>query len=140
MAAPNGKVNVTAFPRILVVDNDPVMLDLLDIVFSNHIPESSIAVTHCANLAIELMAGSEFDVLVTEINMPGMSGFDLIERVRKCKPEFPIVVHSSESKERMHFLASNIHVVEKGASGVDLLVRAVLAATEECDALMTLNR
>jgi PAS domain S-box-containing protein len=36
----------------------------------------------------------EFDALVTDLAMPGMSGFDLVRRVREIRPELPIVMTS----------------------------------------------
>lgn len=36
----------------------------------------------------------EFDAMVTDLAMPGMSGFDLVQRIREIRPELPIVMTS----------------------------------------------
>jgi two-component system chemotaxis response regulator CheY len=51
--------------------------------------------------ALERLDGVEPDLLITDINMPEMDGFELIEAVR-AKPEFrgvPILVLSTEFSE-----------------------------------------
>ena len=115
-------------PRILAVDDDPLTRHLMDIVFSTYIPNGSVTVAHGAERAIELMASSEFDVLVTDIDMPGLSGFELIDRVREENPKFPIVIHSGNGKDRMRTVARDVQIVEKGRAGIKSLVEAVLAA------------
>lgn len=42
--------------------------------------------------ALELMATEEFDVAITDIAMPGMSGWDLAARLNEAAPDLPIVV------------------------------------------------
>jgi len=42
--------------------------------------------------ALEGMAGRQVDLLLTDLTMPGMSGFELIRRVRATDPALPIVV------------------------------------------------
>jgi two-component system response regulator HydG len=42
--------------------------------------------------ALAVMAEDDFDVIVTDLNMPGTSGLELCERVRANRPDVPVVV------------------------------------------------
>jgi two-component system, NarL family, capsular synthesis sensor histidine kinase RcsC len=42
--------------------------------------------------ALELFGDDEWDVLLTDLNMPGMSGYQLAEAVRKLRPALPVMV------------------------------------------------
>ena len=53
----------------------------------------------------------KFDVLFTDVVMPGVSGVELAERVRRHYPDLPIILTSGYS----HVLAEN------GAHGFELL-------------------
>lgn len=45
--------------------------------------------------ALELMAGRKVDVLITDIDMPGLSGWELAERAQAANPELKVLVVSS---------------------------------------------
>src|SRR3546814_14970130 len=64
----------------------------------------------CFEGAAEFLAARrvrQFDCLVTDIRMPGMSGIDLIERLRDARAGLPVIVLSSVLDEatRSHALA-----------------------------------
>jgi len=65
------------------------------------IPHIHIRVTPTARQALELLAsaGGKISALVTDLNMPAMDGFELIERVRADSrtARLPIVVISGDS-------------------------------------------
>jgi len=70
--------------RILIVDDDPGTADLLEISVSLWDHSASKAVN--ANEAIELLKQETYDVIITDAEMPAMSGFELCRYVR---PRFP---------------------------------------------------
>jgi len=100
-----------ANPRILVVDDDPLITDLMDLVFSTYIPEGTVTLAHDAEQALMLSGQAEFDILITDINMPGMSGIELIEQIRSENPEFPIIVHSGSRRDQIQALLSDIQLI-----------------------------
>lgn len=80
--------------RALFVDDEPALVRLAgrampyrDIDVSGHVD------AHEA-LAAFLAAPDEFDVLVTDLSMPAMNGFELIDRLREVRPGFPVVLTS----------------------------------------------
>lgn len=45
-------------------------------------------------IALEFLKKNEVDILITDINMPGMSGTELIKEIKKLKPEIKTLVLS----------------------------------------------
>jgi CheY-like chemotaxis protein len=81
------------------------------------IPHIHIRVTPTARQALELLAsaGGKISALVTDLNMPAMDGFELIERVRADSrtARLPIVVISGDSDPqtpaRLHRLGADAY-------------------------------
>ncbi|MFN7974399.1 MAG: sigma-54 dependent transcriptional regulator [Acidobacteriota bacterium] len=76
--------------RILVVDDDRSMCELLDAA----LPRRGFVLEWrtSASDAFDLMTAEEFDVVVTDLNMKGMSGLELCERVVANRPDVLVVV------------------------------------------------
>jgi two-component system, sensor histidine kinase and response regulator len=69
-----------AQPKILIVDDEP---DLLDITASYLEMEGYTALTALNGpAALEILKTTTPDMIISDITMPGMSGFDLFEKVR----------------------------------------------------------
>ncbi|HEY8122295.1 MAG TPA: sigma-54 dependent transcriptional regulator [Myxococcota bacterium] len=76
--------------QILVVDDDRAMREMLASLFK----ERGLWVEEAAsaNAALELAAEREFDVVLSDIRMPGLSGIELIGQLRKLRPNTPVVL------------------------------------------------
>ena len=76
--------------HILVVDDEQETCDLLEMSLSKH----GFKVTPSTNAqrALDLVAEQDFDVVLTDLQMPEMSGLDLCERVLGTRPDMPVVV------------------------------------------------
>lgn len=82
---------MTALRKILVVDDDPVVGKSFHRVLSQD--KGYVVITaHNAAEALERMREQEYDLLVTDIKMPGMDGVELAERVRARQPWTPVVI------------------------------------------------
>lgn len=69
--------------RILVVEDQPDTLEMLTEIFERH----GYQVIGCdsAQRALEIFAGEDFDVLVSDVGMPTMDGLQLIQSLRDSK-------------------------------------------------------
>jgi CheY-like chemotaxis protein len=116
-----------ARPRILLVDDDASVLDLTQELLGL----AGYAVLPAAGAAValaHLAAGEQFDALITDHSMPGMSGEELIIRVRALVPALPCLLmtgHGDMAEE----LSVDVVVLRKPfrASELAAAVREVLA-------------
>ena len=76
---------------ILIVDDDHSIRDVLYDLFADwHV--CHVAAT--AELALSYLAEEHYDVILTDISMPGLSGVELLGRVRESRPEVRVIVLS----------------------------------------------
>ena len=85
--------------RVLVVDDEPDVEALFRQQFRREVREGGymldFALSASAALAILDDASEEFILLVSDINMPGMSGLDLLPIVKTRRPDLPVFMISA---------------------------------------------
>jgi len=82
--------------EILVVDDDDVIRDTLSELLSNEYRCQTAATAEAA--LVKLRTGV-FDVVLTDISMPGLSGLELLSRVRNEFPTTPVIIISGFSDQ-----------------------------------------
>ena len=76
--------------RLLVVDDDPQMTRLVSILLAR---EGYEGVTlDSAGEALKRITAEEFDLLLTDWNMPGMTGDQLAMESKRLKPTVPVIL------------------------------------------------
>jgi DNA-binding response OmpR family regulator len=82
---------------ILVVDDDFVLCELLreSFAMNNYACKTALS----GDAALELLNGEKFDFMVTDVVMPGMSGFALTKYVREHHPGTEIIMMTGFSHE-----------------------------------------
>ena len=86
--------------RVLVVDDEPDVEALFRQQFRREVREGLCTLDFAlsAEAALEKLdepAGEEVILLVSDINMPGMSGLDLLPIIRARRPELPVFMVSA---------------------------------------------
>jgi DNA-binding NtrC family response regulator len=77
--------------RILVVDDQELMRDSLaaNLVREGH----DVVATHDGAIAVSKLEGStRFDLLITDLKMPKMTGIELLGEAKRLRPEMPVVL------------------------------------------------
>jgi two-component system response regulator NreC len=98
--------------RILICDDHTLFVEGIKAMFRN---ESSIEIAGEARdgrQAVELMKELKPDVLLMDISMPDMNGFDATERVRKFDPNAKVLILTMHDDEELV-----AKCLEAGASG-----------------------
>jgi response regulator RpfG family c-di-GMP phosphodiesterase len=76
--------------RVLLVDDNASVLRFLASTFSSNNCQVTTAST--AELALEQLGDDPFDLVVSDIKMPGLSGLDLLRAVKGKQPSTPVVL------------------------------------------------
>ena len=83
---------------ILVVDDDDAIRDTLYELLSQ---EYLCQTAETAEKALARLEADPYDVVLTDISMPGLSGLELLSHVRQKYPETPVIIISGIS-DREH--------------------------------------
>jgi signal transduction histidine kinase len=115
-AAPADQVN------ILIVDDEPKNLTVLETVLDD--PSYRLVRAGSGEEALLALMANEFAVLVRDVRMPGMTGFELAQMVkqRKKTAHVPIIFLTAYYNEDQHILEGY------GSGAVDYLHKPVNAA------------
>src|SRR5262245_27530121 len=82
--------------RILIVDDDDVIREtLFELLSLDHSCETA----DTAEGALAKLEAESFDVVLTDISMPGLSGMELLKRVRQLYPGTPVIMISGLSDQ-----------------------------------------
>jgi DNA-binding NtrC family response regulator len=106
-AAPGRLLNMTA--SILVVDDEPVVQNAVRWLLRSHGYEVDIAKS--GEEALSRIAQQEFDVVVSDIRMPGLNGLDVLERSRALRPNLSVILMTGYAS-----LETAIEALRRGAS------------------------
>ena len=77
-------------PAILVVDDELSMREFLKILLDKEGYEVSTASE--ASSAIDLIKAQNFDLVVSDIKMPGMGGLSLLEKIKEINSSLPVIM------------------------------------------------
>jgi twitching motility two-component system response regulator PilH len=92
-------MSLTLLGTILIVEDSPSELELM----SHYLNESGYNVIKAsgAKEALEKAVSEEPDIIVTDVVMPGMSGFELCRSLKRnpVTQKVPIVICSSKNQE-----------------------------------------
>lgn len=105
--------------RILFVDDEPRVLDGLKRMLHPMRREWEMAFANGGQQALEILDSGPFDVIITDMRMPGMDGHQLLEKVKQAHPQM-------------------VRIILSGYSDQDLILRSVRSAhqylAKPCDA------
>jgi CheY-like chemotaxis protein len=138
---------------ILVVDDDPILREFASVYLSS--PLATVETVPDGGTALERMLKSRFDLVLVDIEMPGIDGFELVKRVRANESlrHLPIVMLTGrediESIDRAYNLGATAFVTKPvnwrelsyqlryiiRASRMEAAAPAMRASTDESDAL-----
>jgi len=97
-------------PRVLVVDDEAAIRDLLSKTLA--LAEYDVDMAPDGRTALERLRIIPYDLLITDLKMPGVDGLSVIREARRLKADLPVIIITGFSNE-----ASAIEAVNLGVSG-----------------------
>lgn len=92
-------------PRVLIVDDDPALLEALPETLRLRMPEIEIDVADSGPSALKKLAAADHDAVVCDIKMPGMDGLALLREVRRLQPYTPTLMITGHGEHDLALLA-----------------------------------
>ena len=86
----------TDLPNIIAVDDDYAVRMGMEFMFKKW-PEYNLILAEDSNDALAKLDEREYMMMFSDINMPVMSGLDLLKIVKEKNPELPVVMLTSET-------------------------------------------
>jgi CheY-like chemotaxis protein len=81
---------MSAARKVLIVDDDPVVAKSFDRVLSGK--GYAVITASSGQEALNKLETEDYDVVFTDIKMPGMSGLEMAEQVKQRRPWLPVVI------------------------------------------------
>ncbi|MEO5967404.1 MAG: response regulator transcription factor [Ferruginibacter sp.] len=113
--------------RILIADDHSVVRKGLRQILMEGFPASEIEEVGDAEEMISKVIQSSWDVIISDLSMPGRSGLEALQQIKQINPKIPVLILSIHPEEQYA-----IRVLKAGASGYlskdmapDELVKAV---------------
>ena len=97
-------------PRVLVVDDEATIRDLLAKTLA--LAEYDVDIAPDGRTALDRLRMIPYDLLITDLKMPGVDGLTVIREARRLKADLPVIIITGYSNE-----ASAIEAVNLGVSG-----------------------
>ncbi|MCA9263592.1 MAG: ATP-binding protein [Planctomycetales bacterium] len=95
---------------ILVVDDSPVDRKLINGLLGK-MKDASLRFAETGEHALEMIEEATPDIVLVDLVMPGISGLELVERVRGAHPQVPSILMTSQGNEEIA-----VQALQKGAS------------------------
>jgi excisionase family DNA binding protein len=99
-----------ARPRVLVADDEASIRELLQKTLA--LADYDVDVAHDGRAAIDRLRSAHYDLLITDLKMPGLDGLAVIREARRYRADLPIIIITGFSTE-----ASAIEAINLGVSG-----------------------
>jgi DNA-binding NtrC family response regulator len=77
--------------KLLIVDDEPDMLKLLGMIIRDKTPYETIT-TNNPTEALDLVKKGGYDLVITDLKMPGLDGVEMLEAVKKYDADIPVII------------------------------------------------
>ena len=109
-ASPRPVAPPNARARVLVVDDEETIRELL--LKTLALAEYEVDVAPDGRTAVDRMRIIQYDLLITDLRMPGVDGLSVIREARRLKADIPVIIVTGFSSE-----ASAIEAINLGVQG-----------------------
>lgn len=104
--------------NVLFVDDEEVARVMLGRILGRIVEGHSLAAN--GKEALDLVANQEYDAVITDIRMPGMSGLELARQLKAKSPDLPVIVVTAHSEASYRKEADEVGVAAYLVKPVDV--------------------
>lgn len=94
--------------KILIVEDEKNIRESIDSALSD---KYEVRTASSGNEALNIITKEQFDLLITDIRMPGISGIELLKEFKKLYPENPVIIITAFTS-----IQSAVEAMKSGAS------------------------
>ncbi len=95
--------------KILVVDDEKDMTRLLQRTLESEL-DCRVSMAFSGKMALSILEQEQFDLVICDIKMPGMDGFELLEYINRSYPELTVIMLTAYGN-----IESAVKAIKKGA-------------------------
>lgn len=115
--------STAAKPRCVIIDDEEMVADVLAMYIH---PHYELTVFHDSKKAVTSFDTAKYDLIITDMKMPGLSGLDVLKLARQKQPNAPVVIisghaHTDREVEEAKQLGASL-VIAKPFPGRDKIV------------------
>ena len=93
----NNVDNLNGTEKVLIVDDEPALTELISEILSRHGYQTICS--YSAKQALDILSSDSVDLLISDIIMPEMDGYELISIIKEKYPEIKVQLVSGYDKE-----------------------------------------
>jgi len=121
--------------RLLVIDDDPILLDTLVSVLRLRLPDIQIETANSALVALERVRSGDYAVIICDAHQRRIEGIGFVRAVRKVHPEWPVLLllekHDQDlMRQAMHAGAYDVLVNPVEESALLFAMQRALEASQ----------
>ena len=91
--------------RILVIDDDPMALATFELILRMEKGPGVVETARTAEAALLFTVGMNFDVIVSDIRMPGYDGIDFLREIKSTLSNTPVILVTGDDNWDLEYLA-----------------------------------
>jgi two-component system, NtrC family, response regulator HydG len=102
--------------NILLIDDNKPILDSLSAYLRYFLRNCTVRTADNGKTAVEIMRSVPIDVILTDLEMPFMNGFELVAYTKTHYPAIPVLVmtgrHSPETEKRAMSIGASQYIIK----------------------------
>ncbi len=84
--------------KVLIIEDDPNVVEAFSLCFQLRWPEVTLASVAEGGKGIDISRSNSFDIIILDINLPDITGFEVLKRIRSFS-NVPIIIVTVRGKE-----------------------------------------